>query len=232
MECTSPCSDQISTDYELYHKLQEEFFSCELDKLDEFITEKKIQLMNQTDFDNRCVVHWCVSNNDKIRLLALLMHGFSVDPRDELSWTPLHIATASCYIDLVHVLLSYNADPTLRTDCSLNTALHIAINKSNAKIVDMIIKIADKKILNIKNATGLDPLVLSVHVGVPCITQLLLPHYSQKKINIYKLIDVAIENVNYDMLNLLLNLNIATVDRIETSNISDRTILELIKNHA
>lgn len=68
------------------------------------------------------------SRADKPELLQLLIrHGADLHGRGVNDWTPLHYAASTRDLDGVRVLLSYGADPTLRTRSDdLATSIEVA----------------------------------------------------------------------------------------------------------
>jgi ankyrin repeat protein len=111
-------------------------------------------------------------NTDILELLLRLPH-MSPDLKDDLGWTPLLLACFDDQLPAIRVLLSFNADPNVRTS-KLDTPLHIAAYRGRGEIVNMLLEHgADTSLLNAEGKTALQ---LAQETDVTAVVDMLRQH--------------------------------------------------------
>lgn len=95
-------------------------------------------LLNAPDAAGQTSMHLC-SDPGMIHLLC--QKGARTDIRDNHSFTPLYVHTLHCREELVQMLLSHNADPTLLDPLNLRNTLHCAAYMGNYNIISMLLSV-------------------------------------------------------------------------------------------
>lgn len=120
-----------------------EIFIC-----DEIINTKSDQ-NKQLNINNNFLINKAMKfaqHNDLENLQKLIEFGVSINATDEYGWSLLMVAACAGSDHVVKYLLSKNARRGKR-DCKGNTALFLACQNKHTKVVDLLIKKKDKKLL-------------------------------------------------------------------------------------
>ena len=86
-------------------------------------------------------VHSVVEEGDVGACLELAQAGIDLDTRDRHTWTPLMSAVCNQRLTVLNILLSYGANPSLKTDRG-KTPLMLAAEKGN---IEMITDVATER---------------------------------------------------------------------------------------
>jgi ankyrin repeat protein len=140
----------------------------------------------------------CSMNNDPVRKVGFIAHGFWVRLRcavvavavfvlvssghagqvpGDVVWDlsgQLHKAAEYGWADEVRALLKANPDLVSSIDIETNTPLHLAVESGHENIVELLL--ANTADINAKNKSGQTPLDLAVEWGQTNIAKVLLAH--------------------------------------------------------
>ncbi|KAK2187317.1 hypothetical protein NP493_169g00000 [Ridgeia piscesae] len=113
--------------------------------------------VNQLDHENVSVLHWAAINNRSEIVKYYMSKGAVIDRfGGDLNSTPLHWATRQGHFQMVVLLMSYGADPSLR-DGEGCSCIHLATQFSHTTIVAYLI--AKGQDVDMQDQNGLTPLM-------------------------------------------------------------------------
>ncbi|KAI0222177.1 Palmitoyltransferase ZDHHC17 [Lamellibrachia satsuma] len=129
--------------------------------------------VNQVDRENVSVLHWASINNRSEIVKYYMSKGAVIDRfGGDLNSTPLHWATRQGHLQMVVLLMSYGADPSLR-DGEGCSCIHLATQFNHTTVVAYLI--AKGQDVDMIDQNGLTPLMWAANrVLGPDPTRLLL----------------------------------------------------------
>jgi len=142
-----------------------------------------------------------VGDYDRTRLA--LIKGDNSDTANFENETPFIVASKGEYIDILELLLEYNASINWQ-DSLGNTALFYAVDKSSYDLVDFLLE--NNAMQNITNKSGVTPLMTAAIIGDRDVLHLLLnknPDLTLKDYTGRTLLDYARDSRNRDAVNIL-----------------------------
>lgn len=102
-------------------------------------------------------LHYACIENDLRAVKKILAKGGGVDVPDDGGQTPLISASMLGYVDMVELLLQYNANVRVKDHAWGNTALHYAAENGHVKIIKLLLAAgADKTMPNNNGHTALE----------------------------------------------------------------------------
>ncbi|RWS06564.1 26S proteasome non-ATPase regulatory subunit 10-like protein [Dinothrombium tinctorium] len=118
----------------------------------------------------RSELHWACSQGDLRKAVDLIAKA-SVDPVDELGWTPLMIASSAGHLDIVSALIESGANVNA---CNNNgqTSLHYAVSKNHVRIASLLTEHGAD--INARDNYGMTPLHRAAAKGHLPIVELLV----------------------------------------------------------
>eukprot|EP00764_Aduncisulcus_paluster_P011006 gnl/Carplike_NY0171/4033_a5456_318.p1 GENE.gnl/Carplike_NY0171/4033_a5456_318~~gnl/Carplike_NY0171/4033_a5456_318.p1 ORF type:complete len:809 (-),score=162.41 gnl/Carplike_NY0171/4033_a5456_318:142-2568(-) len=112
------------------------------------LCEKQPQYITTRDTMGKLPIHYAVENGLQLLLEKIISHPNSdVNARTSSNNTPLHIASAKGFHDLVHFLIMYGADPAIENSKG-ETPLSLAIAKRHLSVSAIIMASMDSKLIN------------------------------------------------------------------------------------
>lgn len=126
---------------------------------------------------------WHAIYEGDLTALKLILDGtagpFNIDNYNRNGRTALMEAASDCEPEIVRILLDYGADPTLKSNDMMDTALHFACNStaSDNEIIELIdILMTSKLDIDAVNFIGMTPLSVSARMYSPTVMSCLLDH--------------------------------------------------------
>ncbi|KAL3312889.1 hypothetical protein Ciccas_008513 [Cichlidogyrus casuarinus] len=115
--------------------------------------------VNQLDDEGVSLLHWAAINNRRQIVMYLVSKGANVDRLGgNLVATPLQWAIRENHLDMVSLLVSHGADPTVQEKSGFNS-LHVAIQCGFLNITLYLLSLGIN--INCQTADGLTPLMVS-----------------------------------------------------------------------
>lgn len=149
-----------------------------------------------------------ISSNIKI-LEVMHHHNMSLSPQDIEQNTPLHLAADHGENEIIKFLLNHNVDVNALNIYD-HAPLHYAINRGHLKSCEILIQ--HHSAINQPNNDGLFPIHLATKNNQPQIVKLLIKHNCNINALTHPIgksaAGIAIDNKNYDILQLLMDNNI------------------------
>jgi len=130
-------------------------------------------LANKKLLNERQLLHWvCAGGHEEIVEYLLNEIKVPVDEPDDSGWTPLIIACSAGYVNIVHLLLSHNADVNKLTTNG-QSSLHYAASRDRIEICEMLL--SNNANVNVQDTTSMaSPLHRAASKGNTKIVEMLI----------------------------------------------------------
>ncbi|XP_051171168.1 26S proteasome non-ATPase regulatory subunit 10-like [Leptopilina boulardi] len=138
------------------------------------------KLKSETDENKRMLIHWAALGGHEDLVTYLLSNGFPVDPQDDMSMTPLILASSGGRKNVVKILLKEGANVNAKTEDG-HSSIQYAASKNWVEICETLIKNGAN--INITDIRGATPLHRAASKGNINVVKLLLEQEKDLKIN-------------------------------------------------
>ena len=105
------------------------------------------------DKENNSLLHWAAAYNRPSIAESLLLHGCTVDMKDNYNAIPLHDAARMNNIDVARLLISYDVNTINTKDMYGSTSLHAAAGCNHKQMVELLLRQASIDV-NARNEKG------------------------------------------------------------------------------